>query len=561
MLSILVSWVLLFIVNYLLGFVVKKILKYQVGFSIQTLLGIIGSSLLCSIIAFFYPINNLVLIGISALCLLIAIINFSVIKTEITNQIKHCKSVLNFGVVSIAGISLAAYSCGYSKINDDGLYYIQTIMWLSKYGFVHGLSNLHVTLGLGSSWHILQSLYSFSTQLHFNDLNGFFLLLYIAYGIENFKTKNYLLSWSQLLIITIISIPFLSAPNPDLAIIIMSAIAFDLFYFKSNLHYLQLILLFAAFSISIKLSAIAISLLAIYSLFHIAKNKTKRNIALFAIICLILSSVLLKNIYQTGHILYPYKTIVFSQIDYTTPNTVMEYYSNGIKTWGISDKYKPIEVNELSKLTYFEHTLALVSRGGFKAIINILFLSIALIILLLTIKAIISKHKNNQLLYFHFVHFISIIFWLTLAPQYRFALPTLLFYIAFMLSFANTYFKNKLDSFLNKELLLLTLVFMFILTIIGFELGINKTSKFIGQIEKLTFKHLVTPMPQYTFQYDSLLLNNTTYYYTNNNRYCWNAPLPCLPASYEKVIANTFKYTLIPRTKDIKDGFKYISTQ
>lgn len=555
MLVILLSWIIILITNYLLGFIAKKMLKLKVGFSLQVLLGLILTSFICSSVAFFYPINNIVLIGITILSITILVRYYSTIQSEISNQIIFLKKPLNFSIILLASICLSAYSSGYSKINDDGLYYIQTIMWLKNYGFVHGLSNLHVTLGLCSSWHILQALFTFSETLNLNDLNGFIVLLYIFYGLENKSAANNIFSIAQLLIITIISIPFLSAPNPDLAIIVLSAISFDLFYNRNNNNYSHLILLIAVFAISIKLSAITISLLGVFSLYLIIKTKVTTSPLYFAFVSLIITTILFKNIYQTGYILYPYKTITLSQIDYTTPTEIVDYYVNGIKTWGISDKYSPNDIENLKLLNTIDYIIKLITRGGFKAIINICILLIGVHTTILLLKLLLKKDYDKHTIILHATNLIGIIIWLILAPQYRFALPILIFYLAYIASFIFT------DKILNTKLLFVSILSMFILTITGFSIGGNNTSKYIGQIEKLTSQHLVKPLPQYYFSFDTLNVNNQTYSYTKNNRYCWNAPIPCLPKSYENAILKHFKYTLVLRNKDLNSGFKYIRIQ
>ncbi|MES2727617.1 MAG: hypothetical protein V4643_10985 [Bacteroidota bacterium] len=561
MLTILATWLLLFIINYLLGYLFKHTLKFQAGFGLQTLLGLILTSVICGSAAFFAPVNQSVLYALIIIALSTGLLFYKNIISECKVQLSTINNTTSWSIIITAAICLAAYSSGYSKINDDGLYYIQTGMWLNKYGFIHGLSNLHVTLGLCSSWHILQAVFSFSNQIHLNDLNGFILLIYLFYTLENYEANTTkIFSLLQLTIVFILSIPFLSAPNPDWAVIVISAITFDLFYNKINKQYIPITIVLAAFTVSIKFSAIALIILSLYCLYNSIQQNSLKKIApglLFASV--IITLLIAKNIYQTGYPVYPYKPLALTQLDYTTPREIVAYYSNGIKTWAISDKFKPNDVAEVNNINNWSYIKALISRGGIKGFINILILLIAISISSILLLQQIKKYNSKPLSILHFVNIISILVWLLIAPQYRFALPMLLFYIAWIGEFIINKYIPKLITLLKPQWLLFPIAIMIIIALVGFDLGGNDTSKYIGKIEKLSMAHLLKPMPQYPFQYDTLVIDKQQYYYTYNNRYCWDAPLPCLPESYERMIRTNFNYTLQSRSSNVTDGFKYVS--
>ncbi len=561
MLTILATWLLLLILNYLLGYLVKHTLKFETGFGLQALLGLILTSVICGITAVFVPINQAVLCALIIIALAIGLVFFKNIISESKAQLSSIHNPINWSIIITAAICLAAYSSGFSKINDDGLYYIQTGLWLNKYGFVHGLSNLHVTLGLCSSWHILQALFSFSNQIHLNDLNGFILLVYLLYFLENYEVStNKVFSLLQITVVFILSIPFLSAPNPDWAVIVISAITFDLFYNKTNNQYIPITLLLTAFTVSIKFSAIALIILSLYCLYYsIQQNNLKRITPCLLFGILIITLLIIKNIYQTGYPVYPYKPLAITQLDYTTPPEIVSYYSNGIRTWAISDKFKPNEVAEVNAIGNWNYIKALITRGGIKGFINILILLIAFVTGGVLVFGQIKKQPNQPISVLHAVNIISILIWLIIAPQYRFALPMLLFYIAWIGEFIINKYTPQFTGLLKPQWLLLPIVFMFIIALVGFDLGGNDTSKYIGKIEKISMAHLLKPMPQYPFQYDTLVIDKQQYYYTHNNRYCWDAPLPCLPESYERMIRTNFNYTLQPRGSNVTDGFKYVS--
>lgn len=561
MLTILATWLLLFITNYLLGYLVKHTLKSEGGFGLQTLFGLMFTSVICGSVAFFAPLSQTLLYIVTGIAFSIGLVFFKNIINECKAQLSAINNITGWSIIIAASICLAAYSSGYSKINDDGLYYIQTGMWLNKYGFVHGLSNLHVTLGLCSSWHILQALFSFSNQIHLNDLNGFILLVYLFHTLENYPVNTRKI-FSLLLFTTvfILSIPFLSAPNPDWAVIVITAITFDLFYNKTNKQYVPITLVLTAFTVSIKFSAIALIILSLYCLYNsIQQNSFKKLIPGLLFSAIIILLLIVKNIYQTGYPLYPYKPLAITQLDYITPPEIVSYYANGIKTWAISDKFKPNDVAQINSINNWDYVQALISRGGIKGFINILIVSIAVLTAGILLFKQLKNQNNKPISVLHSVNILSILVWLIIAPQYRFALPMLLFYIAWTGEFIISKYLPKLTNLLKPKWLLFPIAFMFVITLVGFDIGGNDTSKYIGKIEKLSMAHLVKPMPQYPFTYDTLTVNKQQYYYTHNNRYCWDAPLPCLPESYERMIRTNFNYTLQPRSSNAADGFKYIN--
>jgi hypothetical protein len=340
----------------------------------------------------------------------------------------------NIVLLVLSAVLFAAYSSGFSNINDDGLYYTQTIMWLREYGLVHGISNLHLSLGLSSSWHVFQAVFSFSNNINLNDVNGFLMFVFTLFIIEKSTNKNinYLL-YLQYFLVLIISIPFYSAPNPDFAIIVFTAIAIQLFLTSKNRAHYPIILLIAIFCFTIKISAIAVSVLAVFVLYNLIKHESfKLQSKLYILLFLMLAIQISKNIYQTSYPLYPYKTLSVNT-DWKTPEAVVNYFTNGVKTWSYSDKHKPNEVKEIKDIGTLQLITRLLFRTGTKGLINkVIFASFLLSILL--VSYLWFKHKiNKHTIILQAVIGVSLIIWFAFAPQYRFAIPMLIYYLAFII--------------------------------------------------------------------------------------------------------------------------------
>jgi hypothetical protein len=551
MLFVLINWLIIFVSSYPIGRIVNIRIKNDINLVQNVIVGLIFNSIIMSTLAFFMPINSNILYGLCLLNTSLLVFDFSYYKKLIAT-IKQRLNTKQLFMLFFASIVLAIYSAAYSKINDDGLYYTQTIKWLGEYGFVHGISNLHVSLGLSSAWHILQSVYIFSDSVYTNDLNGFVFLIYTFLIVSRIANKTItLFSITQYSVVLFLSVPFLSAPNPDFPVIVFTAIALDLVMLKENY---KGILLIACFGITIKISAIFLLCLGGYCFFMERKKKIASPFLLL-MIAAIFTLHISKNIFQTGYPLYPIKAFSINQLDWITPEPVIDYFIHGIKSWSYSDEYKPLEVENQYKKDIINELILLLGRGGTKGLINKFILGTALISLMVFVREGIRKRlsfKESIMLIFGFLNFII---WLLFAPQYRFILPVFVFFISLLIYYAfdkpiiknNNWVINFLIGFYS---------IMFLVCLFGINISSGSTSKEIGQVDRLTSETLILPASQYVFNdVDSILINNKYYYHPTQNRCCWNVSLPCMSIGYEKVMLKDFHLRISQRTENLKDGF------
>ena len=420
MILILLSWLLMLCVCYPLGFAINKYLQLHVNTSLILILGIILLVNLANLFSFFLPLDQLFLESVILLSTLITVIYKTELITKIKFDVKSILNTKNSFIIGLSALLYAAYSSAFSSINDDGLYYIQTTLWLKKYGLVHGLSNLHVSLGLCSSWHVFQTVFSFTEKMNFNDVNGFLMLIFTFYLIENtIAKKSNIVFYVQFLLTLIISLPFYSSPNPDLAVIVFTILGIHLFTQEPKKNY-AILLLIASFALTIKISALVLFVLGIYLTF---KNYRTISYKLFVSILLIGGIHISKNVYQTAYPLYPLKTLSI-KLDWKTPEPIIDYYLNGIKTWAYSKEFKPKEIDSVKDKSHFEILKLLLSREGSKGLINkVIFTAFLLSVVLLIFNLKNKKIINVEL---HIILGISIFIWFMFSPQYRFAIPMLI---------------------------------------------------------------------------------------------------------------------------------------
>ena len=554
MLVVLFNWLLIFITSYPLGRKVNMLISNNLNLVQNVIVGLIVNSSILNALAFCLPINSNILIGFCLLNLSLIGLDFSFYKKSFELLRQKLISKPSF-LILLASIVLAIYSSSSSKINDDGLYYTQTIKWLREYGFVHGISNLHVSLGLSSAWHILQSLYVFSDSIYTNDLNGFVFLIYTVLFISRIVNKSCtLFSITQYVMVLLLSVPFLSAPNPDFPVIVFTAIGLDLFMFKENF---KGIILIACFGITIKISAILLLCLGGYC-FFIERKKVLESPLFLLVILAIFTLYISKNIFQTGFPFYPLKALSINQLDWKTPDPILDYFLNGIKSWSYSDQYKPISVENEYHKNGINELILLLNREGAKGLINKLIFFTALLALIVFVREGIRKRITVRESIIILCGLFNFIIWFLLAPQYRFILPVFVFFSSLIVFY--TFRRRIIKNYnWNASFLLGAYSIMFFLTLIGINFSSGGPSKEIGQIDKLNLHSLIYPASQYYFDdVDSILLNNKFYYHPTKNRYCWNVKLPCMSAGYEDVLWKSFHCKISQRGSTLKEGFLLI---
>ncbi len=424
-----------------------------------------------------------------------------------------------------------------STIPDNESYYIQTIKWANVHGMVKGLMNIHPFLGQFSGWHILQAGLNFHQKwLTFNDLNGLFFLIFVFYWSlqyqKNTWPENY---WFRLFpALSVLFIFFLEAPSPDLPVILLSLMVFDLFvqnYAQLNRHQFIEILLLSGFSFLIKPTAI-INLLLVFILWWRHRQQLyKISIKICLFLFIILGLWLSKNYIISGYLFYPFN-----------------FLHKSIKpVW----QYPPEMLHYLSQLGNREHmTLSLNShiitgfwhwlhQPGIHQIIN------PLMVFLLTIFPIIlmSTKQNNQFkkpylrLYLAgLFYFIVILF---MSPNFRFFLPFLIFLSLTILSFCcPPVFTKYLNS-------LGWIIFLFI----GFFWAIHNN---------WSYQNLIFPEPVSIYnQYDSQKEGQIRYNFPVEKELFWQTGNAPLPAIHPKLIEFfKTKFGVIPQ-KNVEKNYYY----
>ncbi|MDQ0592871.1 hypothetical protein QFZ37_001240 [Chryseobacterium ginsenosidimutans] len=488
------------------------------GISGKILLGVLAVSLIWTIFAFFVPLNIYVEIPTILLGL------FYFFKNKLYQEF-YKFSKKDYVLISI--ISLIILFCGsfYPYILDHFGYYVPTIKWLTEFGLIKGISNLDLTLGQMSCWHIFQAGFSnFSDP--FLRINSVLLIIYTLYIIEK---KN----WIHLCFLPVLLL-FSQSPSPDLPVIIFSLIILNEIL-KENKN-TSLLFAFSVFVFAIKPTIIWLPILSFFYSIFIVKAHLKNLLPGILIILLFF----IKNMYTFGYPIFPVAIGDFG-VSWKPNPEVLKISSQYaiLKTYDMQYSYQ--EIQKFSGLDYIKNWLFL---NGIKSKINILF------ILSLISFIIFSFIKKNKIISFICISIlIKSIMVLLFSAQYRFFIDV--FFVIFFVIFIN-YFDQKKSIAAFSVLSIIFIGFLTLPNILQTYLPSFRLASFMGKLE---IKQLYKPSTYNYNTFDTYNIGNFKFNVSKKYPYSFDTQLPAISESY---IFDDAKAGIFPQMidkKNIKKGF------
>ncbi|TZF99981.1 hypothetical protein FW781_08645 (plasmid) [Chryseobacterium panacisoli] len=488
------------------------------GISGKILSGILGTSLIWTLISFFYPLN----IYVETVSILLGLFFFS--KNKLYQEFYQF-SKKDFTLFSAATLIIILSGSYYPYILDHFGYYIPTIQWLTEYGLVKGISNVDLTLGQMSVWHIFQAGFSnFSDP--FLRINAVLLIVYTIYIIER---KN----WIHLCFLPVLLL-FSQSPSPDLPVIIFSLIILtELIAGNRNT---TLLFAFSVFVFAIKPTMIWLPLLVFLSSVFIFKN----NFRPLLLGILILLLFFIKNIWTFGFPVFP---VAMGDLGVSwKPNPEVLKISSQfaiMKTYDMQYTYE--EIQKFSTADYIKNWFSL---EGIKSKINILFV---LSLVVFSVFAWIKKRKLITMICISLL--IKSILILAFSAQYRFFIDV--FFVVVFVMF-NEYFNKK------KSIIIFSVLSLFFISMLSFPALIQKyipsfrVGSFMTGFEK---EQLYKPSTYEYHQFNTFKVGNFKFNVSHNYPYSFDTPLPAVTPFYifDDVKAGIFPQLL--EGNDLKKGF------
>lgn len=483
------------------------------GVAGKILSGILGTSIIFTILAFFIPLNINVEIPVILTGLLFFFKDHLYKEFSVFSRKEYCVIII---------ISLIITFCGsfYPFILDHFGYYVPTIKWLTEFGLIKGISNLDLTLGQMSVWHIFQAGFSnFSDP--FLRMNSVLLIIYTLYIVEK-------KSWIQICFIPVLLL-FSQSPSPDLPVIVFSLVILNEIL-KGN-RSTDSLFVFSAFVIIIKPTMIWLPILTfLYSIF-IVKSRFTKLFPGFAVVLLFF----IKNIYTFGYPVFPVSLPDFG-ISWKPNPEILKISSRFAiqKTYDMQYSYN--EIRNFSSVEYIKNWISL---DGIKAKINMLFVISLIIFIIFTI---IKKNTIITLICISLI--VKSILVLLFSAQYRFFIDV--FFVIFFVLFKH-YFTLKKSIAVFSVLSLIMTILLTAPDIFQTYFPSFRPGSFMGKPET---KQLYKPSTYHYHNFNSYKIGNLIFNVSKKYPYTFDTPIPAISESY---IYNNIKAGIFPQLADDKN--------
>ncbi|SFN16008.1 hypothetical protein SAMN05421594_1453 [Chryseobacterium oleae] len=464
------------------------------GISGNIVTGIVGLSLIWTVLAFFIPINIY-----AEIPFVLAGILFFFIKKLYLEFYKFSKK----DTFLIGGISLTILYAGsfYPYILDHFGYYVPTIKWLTEFGLIKGITNLDFTLGQMSIWHIFQAGFSnFSDP--FLRMNAILLIIYTLYIFER-------KSWIQLCFIPVLLL-FSQSPSPDLPVIILSLIILnEIIQGNKNIS-----LLFACsvFIFSIKPTMIWLPVFTFLCSVFIFKPNYKHSV--FGILILLLFFI--KNIWTFGYPVFP---VAVGDLGFSwKPNPEVLKISSQYaiqKTYDMQYTYE-----EIQKFSSYDAVRNWFSLEGIKSKINIIFI---FSLVVFSVFAILKKKKIITLICISLL--IKSILVLAFSAQYRFFIDV--FFVMFFILFIQLSKRNSLVLF--SALSFLVIGVLSFPNFIRHYIPSFKPGNFMAGFKK---EQLYKPSTYRYNKFETFQTGNLKFNISKDYPFNFDTPLPAISSGY-----------------------------
>lgn len=484
----------------------------------KILSGIMGISILWTLISFFFPLNIYVELITASFGL------FYFFREKLYLEFYRCTRK-DFFLGSITSIIVLFAGSFYPYILDHFGYYVPTVKWLTEYGLIKGISNLDLILGQMSTWHIFQAGFSnFSDP--FLRMNSVLLIIYTLYIIER-------KSWIQLCILPILLL-FSQSPSPDLPVLIFSLIILN--EILAGNKKASLLFAFSAFVFSIKPTMIWLPILIFFYNIFVLKSGSKK--LLFGGSILVLFFI--KNIWTFGYPLFP---VAFGDLGFTwKPNPEVLKISSQyaiMKTYDMQYSYE--EIQRFSTIDYIKNWFFL---KGIKSIIHILFI---ISLISFCVFTWIRKRKLITLICISLLIKSALV--LMFSAQYRFFIDV--FFVIFFVLFYEFFDKRKSILLFSG----FSVLFISLLSFPGLIQQYIPSFKLGNFMTGFKQKQLYQPSVYKYGKFEKFQIGNLPFNVSKSYPYNFDTPLPAISTSfiYDDINAGIFPQ-LIDK-KDITKGF------
>ena len=348
MLSVILSWIYIFLICTLIGIGVLDLFEKR-NFSLSGYL--IAGIVVITVYAEFFSI--FMKIGACAhLFLLLAAFLSGYIKRNKIQQLwrRYCPVICSWEgfFYGCFVLGIAFFTSRGEFHTDTNIYHAAAIRIYEEYGLVKGIGNLQLHYAYNSSYLAFASIFSLKWLLGYSlhTTTGFletFMCLYAFYGLKDFKRhKSHIADMMRIgiLLYTLINVTRSMSPATDYAtmyfvLFIITAWCENLFESHSDVTVYALLSVVAVFAVTLKFSSCLLIMLAVYPAYCFIREKKWREIIAYIFCgCIIICPFLVRNYFISGWLLYPFDGIDIFQTVWKIPKEYLLHDANQIKVWG-----------------------------------------------------------------------------------------------------------------------------------------------------------------------------------------------------------------------------------
>lgn len=569
MLAILASWCIICLVFLAFGNIsialCNKVIGRKLNLSyVDTFwLGLCACGTSICTLSLFLPLNKYMLSAYIAFTIIYWILEkkilFDIYKSTLS-WISSLNWLYKIGIASILAIVIVySLSVPYTKLYDEWLYHLQTIMWNEQYRVVPGLGNLHGRFAFNSNFLLLTGFFGYHPGLFPSifSLIGLCILITCFWLIgwlnkmENDIISGIVLLTALFFLIFFLRSTFSSTMTDPLPAIFVIYILISFIRYTISIEKLLVWTVMAAFCITLKTSTVAILLVPVFSFIFMIKNKEFKPLFFTFTFCLIIATVwCTRSVILSGYLVYPFSAVDLFNFDWKVPKISTIIEQEWVYSWA---RIAGMDRSVVLAMPLQQWVPQWAVRQEKYTLILYFFVIISPIIILYRRKTFKSK---PIILFAWFVAIIGTVFSFLTAPDIRFN-------IGFVLCSAIIPFLPPMQSALFTNLLIIRKPEYVYSAIIGLSgiillgLGIRQFTHFKWDDERLlTF--ILKPQTsdkvrnKLDIKYNETVINGIRVYTPQKGDQCYDHSIPCTPA------VNT---SLQMRGNGFRDGFRIINNE
>ncbi len=355
MLLAFLSWIWIGIAAFLCGFAVLRCFFPQKSaderrVDLYLMAGLCVLTVYAQFFSLFYKVGGASTGVLMVGCLAVIFLFWRKLRNYCREQIRRVKWYWLLIFIMLAGIILVL-TIQYTFHSDTDGYHAPSIRWIEEYGVACGVGNLHHRLAYNSAFFCLQALFSmkFAVNQSLHTMNGFIAFIMVCFAVRNLSVfkKGEKIKSSDLLKLCLIFYLCIfenrwqiSSPGSDI-----SALSMVLYISAKwcelcekdceDVREYGILCLLAVWTVTLKLSAAMIVLLAIWPGIQLIRRRDWKQIILFlAAGMIIVLPFLARNVIISGYLVYPYASVDIFDVDWKMPLSAVTGDSREIKAWG-----------------------------------------------------------------------------------------------------------------------------------------------------------------------------------------------------------------------------------